>query len=86
MRFPGWDVVLVHLACLPMPDWEENAALVNALQRHAAVATQKSFAEGFGLTVLAAATPAVRIGKHRGADPAHPAAHGDAVVIPLHRG
>ena len=44
----------VHLACLPMRDPEENAALVNALQRHAAVITQKSLAEGFGLTVAEA--------------------------------
>src|SRR4051812_11640166 len=44
----------VHLACLPMQDLEENAAIVNALQRHAAVVTQKSLAEGFGLTVVEA--------------------------------
>lgn len=41
----------VHLACLPMQDGEENAALVNALQRRADVIVQKSLAEGFGLTV-----------------------------------
>ena len=41
----------VHLACLPMDDGEENAAIVNALQRKAAVIVQKSLAEGFGLTV-----------------------------------
>jgi trehalose synthase len=41
----------VHLACLPMSDAEENAAMVNALQRRADVVTQKSLAEGFGLTV-----------------------------------
>ncbi len=41
----------VHLASLPMADIEENAAIVNALQRHAAVVVQKSLAEGFGLTV-----------------------------------
>jgi trehalose synthase len=41
----------VALACLPMADSEENAIIVNALQRHAAVVTQKSLAEGFGLTV-----------------------------------
>lgn len=44
----------VHLACLPMRDLEENAVIVNALQRHAAVVTQKSLAEGFGLTVAEA--------------------------------
>lgn len=41
----------VHLACLPMEDAEENAAIVNALQRRADVVVQKSVAEGFGLTV-----------------------------------
>jgi trehalose synthase len=30
---------------------DENAAMVNALQRHATVIVQKSLAEGFGLTV-----------------------------------
>ncbi|HEX8856162.1 MAG TPA: glycosyltransferase [Thermoleophilaceae bacterium] len=41
----------VHLAMLPMADGDENAAMVNALQRSAAVVVQKSIAEGFGLTV-----------------------------------
>jgi trehalose synthase len=41
----------VHLAALPMQDVEENAIIVNALQRHARVIVQKSLAEGFGLTV-----------------------------------
>ena len=41
----------VHLASLPMEDLDENAAMVNAVQRHAAVIVQKSLAEGFGLTV-----------------------------------
>lgn len=44
----------VHLALLPMDDAEENAAIVNALQRHAAVIVQKSLHEGFGLTVTEA--------------------------------
>ena len=44
----------VHLATLPMEDGEENAAIVNALQRKAAVVVQKSLAEGFGLTVAEA--------------------------------
>jgi trehalose synthase len=44
----------VHLAQLPMDDFEENAAIVNALQRHAAVIVQKSLVEGFGLTVTEA--------------------------------
>jgi len=41
----------VHLASLPMDDVEENAAMVNAIQRRAQVIVQKSLAEGFGLTV-----------------------------------
>jgi trehalose synthase len=41
----------IHLACLPMADPDENAAITNALQRHARVVVQKSLAEGFGLTV-----------------------------------
>jgi trehalose synthase len=41
----------VHLVSLPMDDLEENAAIVNAVQRHASVVVQKSLAEGFGLTV-----------------------------------
>lgn len=44
----------VHLVCLPMEDVEENAIMVNAIQRHAAVVTQKSLHEGFGLTVTEA--------------------------------
>jgi trehalose synthase len=44
----------VHLACLPMDDVEENAAMVNAIQRRADVVVQKSLAEGFGLTVAEA--------------------------------
>jgi trehalose synthase len=44
----------VQLVCLPMADVEENAAMVNAVQRHAAVVVQKSLAEGFGLTVAEA--------------------------------
>jgi trehalose synthase len=44
----------VHLANLSMHDAEENAAVVNALQRHASVVVQKSLAEGFGLTVAEA--------------------------------
>jgi trehalose synthase len=44
----------VHIACLPMDDIDENAAIVNALQRRADVVVQKSLAEGFGLTVAEA--------------------------------
>ena len=44
----------VHLVSLPTDDVEENAAIVNALQRHATVVVQKSLHEGFGLTVAEA--------------------------------
>jgi len=44
----------IDLAQLPMVDNEENAAIVNALQRHARVIVQKSLREGFGLTVTEA--------------------------------
>jgi trehalose synthase len=44
----------VHLALLPMQDSDENAIIVNALQRHATVIVQKSLVEGFGLTVTEA--------------------------------
>jgi trehalose synthase len=44
----------VHLVSLPMDDIDENAAMVNALQRRANVVVQKSIAEGFGLTVAEA--------------------------------
>ncbi|MGH9139110.1 MAG: glycosyltransferase [Acidimicrobiales bacterium] len=86
----------VHLACLPMDDLEENAAMVNALQRRADVVVQKSIAEGFGLTVAEAmwkARPVVatRIGGIQDQivdgvsgvlldDPADLAAYGGAVL------
>jgi trehalose synthase len=41
----------IMLVTLPLDDIDENAAMVNALQRHAMVISQKSLAEGFGLTV-----------------------------------
>lgn len=44
----------VHLVSLPTDDAEENALMVNAIQRHAAIIVQKSLAEGFGLTVTEA--------------------------------
>lgn len=44
----------VTLASLPMEDLEENAAIVNALQRQATIVVQKSLKEGFGLTVTEA--------------------------------
>ncbi len=44
----------IRLVTLPMDDGEENATMVNAIQRHAAVVVQKSLMEGFGLTVAEA--------------------------------
>ena len=41
----------IHLVSLPMDDLDENAFMVNAIQRRATVIVQKSLAEGFGLTV-----------------------------------
>jgi trehalose synthase len=43
-----------HLVSLPTDDIEENAAMVNAIQRRSDVVVQKSLAEGFGLTVAEA--------------------------------
>jgi len=51
---PGEAKGRIHIACLPMEDGEENAAMVNALQRRSDVIVQKSLAEGFGLTVAEA--------------------------------
>jgi trehalose synthase len=53
-RLPPRQRRRVHLVTLPMNDLQENAAMVNALQRHAAVVVQKSLREGFGLTVTEA--------------------------------
>jgi trehalose synthase len=53
-RLPDGVRGRVHLASLPTADIEENAAIVNALQRHASVIVQKSLHEGFGLTVTEA--------------------------------
>lgn len=44
----------IHLVSLPMADIEENAIMVNAIQRFATVVVQKSLREGFGLTVTEA--------------------------------
>ena len=41
----------IHIVNLPMDELEENAVMVNALQRRADILVQKSLAEGFGLTV-----------------------------------
>ena len=44
----------IHLASIPMDDVDENAIIINALQRHAYLVVQKSLVEGFGLTVTEA--------------------------------
>lgn len=53
-RLPHAARTRVHLACTPMRDPDEQAAIVNAVQRHATIVAQKSIAEGFGLTVAEA--------------------------------
>lgn len=53
-RLPHHARSRVHLACMPMADPDEQAAIVNALQHHATIVLQKSLAEGFGLTVAEA--------------------------------
>jgi trehalose synthase len=60
----------VTVACLPMHDIDENAAIVNALQRHGDVIVKKSLEEGFGLGVTEAlwkrrAVVASDVGGHR---------------------
>jgi len=50
-ELPAAERRLVKLVTLPMDDVDENASIVNAIQRHATVVVQKSLAEGFGLTV-----------------------------------
>jgi trehalose synthase len=41
----------VHVVSVPIEDREENAAVVNAIQRRADVFVRKSFSEGFGLSI-----------------------------------
>ncbi len=53
-RLPDHARRRVNLVVLPTTDVDENAAIVNALQRHAAIIAQKSIHEGFGLTVAEA--------------------------------
>ncbi len=95
-RLPSRARARVHVACLPLTPPEENAAMVNAIQRLAAVVVKKSLQEGFGLGVTEAmwkARPVVAsaVGghleqvqhRHSGllvADPADVGAFGDAIV------
>jgi trehalose synthase len=53
-ELPGVVRDRVSLASIPMDDLAENATIVNAVQRHAAVVVHKSFAEGFGRAVAEA--------------------------------
>jgi len=53
-RLPDAVRCRVHLASIPMDDPDENAIIVNAVQRHAYAVVQKSLVEGFGLTVTEA--------------------------------
>jgi trehalose synthase len=53
-QLPAEARARIHLAMLPMTDVDENAVIVNALQRHATIVVQKSIYEGFGLTVAEA--------------------------------
>jgi trehalose synthase len=60
----------IHLVRLPLHDIEANAAIVNALQRHADVVLKQSLQEGFGLGVTEAmwkrrAVVATAVGGHR---------------------
>ncbi len=41
----------VHIVNLAMDDFDENGAMVNAVQRRCDIIVQKSLVEGFGLTV-----------------------------------
>jgi len=95
-RLPSRARARIHVACLPLASPEENAAMVNAIQRLAAVVVKKSLQEGFGLGVTEAmwkARPVVAsaVGghleqvqhRHSGllvADPADVGAFGDAIV------
>ena len=99
-RLPTRARARIHVACLPLTAAEENAAMVNAIQRRAAVVVKKSLQEGFGLGVTEAmwkARPVVAsaVGghleqvqhRHSGllvADPADAGAFGDAIVGLLH--
>ena len=99
-RLPPRARARIHVACLPLAPAEDNAAMVNAIQRLAAVVVKKSLQEGFGLGVTEAmwkARPVVAsaVGghleqvqhRHSGllvADPADVGAFGDAIAGLLH--
>ena len=99
-RLPPRARARVHVACFPLTSPEEDAAMVNAIQRWAAVVVKKSLQEGFGLGVTEAmwkARPVVAsaVGGHLEQvqhgrsgllvkDPADVGAFGDAIVELLH--
>jgi trehalose synthase len=67
---PSAERERIELAQLPMHDLDENAAIVNALQRQATVIVKKSLEEGFGLGVTEAMwkrrpVVASRVGGHQ---------------------
>jgi trehalose synthase len=69
-RLPSAERDRIELAQLPMRDLDENAAIVNALQRQATVIVKKSLEEGFGLGVTEAMwkrrpVVASRVGGHQ---------------------
>lgn len=53
-RLPESTRHMVHVVELPITSRDENATIVNALQRHATVIVQKSLCEAFGLPVTEA--------------------------------
>jgi len=95
-RLPPPARARIHLACLPLTSPKENDAMVNAIQRQAAVVVKKSLQEGFGLGVTEAmwkARPVVAsaVGGHLDQvqhlhsgllveDPADVGAFGDAIL------
>jgi trehalose synthase len=94
-RLPPRARARVHLACFPLTPLEDSEAMVNAVQRQAAVVVKKSVQEGFGLGVTEAmwkARPVVAsaVGGHLDqvqhrrsgllVDPADMGAFGDAIV------
>jgi trehalose synthase len=69
-RLPRCQRRRIDLASVPLADLDENALIVNALQRQAAVVVKKSLQEGFGLGVTEGmwkARPVVasRVGGHQ---------------------
>lgn len=69
-ELPAADRARIDVVSLPMVDLEENALMVNALQRRADVVVKKSLQEGFGLGVTEGLwknrpVVATRVGGHK---------------------